>query len=232
MQEREKSEALRPEEQGIPGREGLEQLSEDNPQDVERVSNGGGSGHPDSAGGQCPDSPEDAEARPAGPDTPGANGEGPEGDDRERLVEMLAGEKARAEDYFSRLVRLQADFDNYRKRVAREREDLLKYANEQLILALLPVVDNFDRALAAENNDSEKLLAGIEMISRQLMDILAREGLEAIPTVGGQFDPEHHEAVMKEESGDHPENSITRELRRGYTYKGRVIRPAMVKVAG
>lgn len=153
-------------------------------------------------------------------------------DDREKIARMLEEEKARSEDYFSRLVRLQADFENYRKRVSREREDLLKYANEQLISGLLPVVDNFDRALSVKNDDLEKLLAGVEMISRQIRDVLAGQGLEAIPTVGEQFNPEYHEAVMKEESGDHPENTVIEELRRGYTYKGKVIRPAMVKVAG
>ncbi len=231
MRERERSEAPGPEEQ-LTGREGIEQLSEDNPHDPDAVTGSRYSGDPDDDGRQLTDSPENGEAGSAGQDISGTAGDETEGDDREKLMEMLAGEKARAEDYFGRLVRLQADFDNYRKRVAREREDLLKYANEQLILALLPVVDNFDRALASENNDSEKLLAGIEMISRQLMDILSREGLESIPAVGQQFNPEHHEAVIKEESGNHPENSIIQELRRGYTYKGKVIRPAMVKVAG
>lgn len=231
MRERERSEAPGPEEQ-LTGREGIEQLSEDNPHDPDAVTGSRYSGDPDDDGRQLKDSPENGEAGSAGQDISGTAGDETEGDDREKLMEMLAGEKARAEDYFGRLVRLQADFDNYRKRVAREREDLLKYANEQLILALLPVVDNFDRALASENNDSEKLLAGIEMISRQLMDILSREGLESIPAVGQQFNPEHHEAVIKEESGNHPENSIIQELRRGYTYKGKVIRPAMVKVAG
>ncbi|MCL6610137.1 MAG: nucleotide exchange factor GrpE [Peptococcaceae bacterium] len=181
---------------------------------------------------------EDAEIQPGespgGDDGPSgaAPGEAPGEDDRESLMKMLAAEKSRAEDYFNRLVRLQADFENYRKRVAREREDLLKYANEQLIMALLPVIDNFERALAVKNDDCEKLLAGVEMISRQLQDVLAREGIEAIPAVGEQFNPEYHEAVMKEETGELPENTVTEELRRGYTYRGKVIRPAMVKVRG
>jgi molecular chaperone GrpE len=153
-------------------------------------------------------------------------------DEKARYEKLLADEKARAEDYLSRLVRMQADFENYRKRVAREREELVKYSGEQLITALLPVLDNFDLALHAQNNNYENLLSGVEMISRQLTDILAREGLEVIPAVGLEFNPEFHEAVMKEESGEHPENTVTAELRRGFTYKGKVIRPAMVKVAG
>ncbi|MFZ5631214.1 MAG: nucleotide exchange factor GrpE [Bacillota bacterium] len=156
----------------------------------------------------------------------------PEGDDRESLLAMLDQEKSRAEDYYNRLVRMQADFENYRKRVAKEREELFKYASGQLVVALLPVMDNFERALAVKYDDTEQLLAGVEMIKRQLEDVLAREGLEPIPTVGEQFNPEIHEAVMTEKSEDYPENTITGELRRGFTLKGKVIRAAMVKVAG
>lgn len=161
-------------------------------------------------------------------DTAG-DGEPPE---EESILKLLEAEKARAEDYFSRMARMQADFDNFRKRTAREREDLLKYANEQLILSLLSVVDNFERALSTKNDDPEKLLAGVEMISRQLTEILEREGLCPIPAVGEQFNPEVHEAVMKEENSQYPENTIIEELRRGFTCRGKVIRAAMVKVAG
>ena len=150
---------------------------------------------------------------------------------RENLLEMLTREKEKAEEYFNRLARLQADFDNFRKRVAREREDLLKYAGEQVIASLLPIMDNFERALGAKNNDLGKLAEGVEMISRQIQDILTREGLEPIPSVGEQFNPEVHEAVMREENSDQPENTVIEEFRKGYTLKGKVIRPAMVKVA-
>lgn len=156
----------------------------------------------------------------------------PEEDDREKLLAMLEQEKSRAEENYNRMVRIQADFDNYRKRVAREREELLKYASEHLITGLLPVLDNFDRALAVKYDDAEKLLAGVEMIKRQLDEVLSGEGLETIPTVGREFDPELHEAVMKENSGEHPDNTIIEELRPGYTLKGKLIRAAMVKVAG
>lgn len=154
-----------------------------------------------------------------------------EGGEKEKLLDMLAGERAKAEDYFNRLARMQADFDNYRKRVAKEREELVKYAGEQIITALLPVMDNFERALASRDGDSGKLAEGVEMIARQISDILAREGLELIPTVGRQFNPEVHEAVMREEGGEQPENTVIEEFRKGYMLKGKVIRPAMVKVA-
>lgn len=164
-------------------------------------------------------------------DKDGTAGDG-EPPEEENILKLLEAEKARAEDYFNRMARMQADFDNFRKRTAREREDLLKYANEQLILSLLPVVDNFERALSTKNDDPEKLLAGVEMISRQLTEILEREGLCPIPAVGEQFNPEVHEAVMKEENSQYPENTIIEELRRGFTCRGKVIRAAMVKVAG
>lgn len=162
----------------------------------------------------------------------GAAEEAAQVDDREDLVRALDEEKSKSGDYFNRLVRMQADFDNYRKRMAREREELAKYAGEQLVMALLPVMDNFERALGAKNNDYQNLLAGVEMIYRQLHDVLAREGLEPIVAAGEQFNPELHEAVMREESGDHPENTVIEELRRGFTFKGKVIRAAMVKVSG
>ncbi|MFZ5646672.1 MAG: nucleotide exchange factor GrpE [Bacillota bacterium] len=178
------------------------------------------------------------ETRQAGTEEAAADGtpgedvqDQPADGEKENLMRMLAGEKAKAEDYFNRLARMQADFDNYRKRVAKEREDLIKYAGEQIITALLPVIDNLERALAAKDGDSGKLAEGVEMIGRQINDILAREGIEIIPTVGEQFNPEIHEAVMREECGDHPENTVIEEFRKGYTLKGKVIRPAMVKVA-
>lgn len=154
-----------------------------------------------------------------------------EGTEEENLKKQLAEQSARAEDYFNRLARMQADFDNFRRRTQKEREELIKYASEQLILSLLPVMDNFQRALEAKDEDPRKVIEGVEMIFRQIEDVLNREGLEPIPAVGGEFDPSRHEAVMQEEAGEHPDNTVTQELRRGYYLKGKVIRPAMVKVA-
>ena len=150
---------------------------------------------------------------------------------QESLMNLLNQEKSKAEDYFNRLARMQADFDNFRKRVSKEREDLLQYAGEQVITALLPVVDNLERALAARHTDAEKIFEGVEMISRQVGDILSAEGLTPISAVGQQFNPEIHEAVMSVQSDEHPENTVVEELRKGYTLKGKIIRPSMVKVA-
>lgn len=150
-----------------------------------------------------------------------------------QLSDLLEEEKAKSEEYYNQMLRLQAEFENYRKRVAKEKEDLLKYGSEQLIIKLLPVLDNFDIALESQkDSEDKKLFEGIQMIVDQIHDTLEKEGMEIIPTVGEPFDPEIHEAVIREESEEHSENTVTMELRRGYSFNGKVIRAAMVKVAG
>jgi molecular chaperone GrpE len=138
---------------------------------------------------------------------------------------------ALAEEYYNRLIRLQADFENFRRRARQEKENLWKYAAEHLVVALLPVLDNFERALEAGGESVEDFKAGIEMIYRQFQDVLRAEGLSPIPAVGEQFDPARHEAVIQEESADYPENTVLAELRRGYCLKDKVIRPVLVKIA-
>ncbi|WP_449241217.1 nucleotide exchange factor GrpE [Desulfoscipio gibsoniae] len=165
-----------------------------------------------------------------------AQGESPEEPaeqpvDIQRLKEELAGQKAKAEDYVNRLVRLQADFDNYRKRTVKEKEDFFKYASASLCEALLPVLDNFQLALAAKEQDPAQVAEGVAMIFRQLQDVLQKEGLAPIAAVGEQFDPTRHEAVMQEITDEYAENTVTAELRRGYYLKDKLLRPAMVKVA-
>lgn len=149
----------------------------------------------------------------------------------EELQAQLAAAEARAQEYYERLVRLQADFENYRKRIAREKEEWLKYASEPVVVALLPVLDNFERALQAKESDPAKVVAGIEMIYKQLWDVLSREGLQPVPAVGEQFDPNRHEAIMQEISSEYPDNTVIEELQRGYFFKDKVVRPALVKVA-
>jgi molecular chaperone GrpE len=132
-----------------------------------------------------------------------------------------------------RLMRIAADFDNYRKRTRMEKEEFMKYANSNLISDLLPVLDNFQRALDIKepNEEVKKFLAGMEMIYRQLMQILEQAGLVPINALGETFDPQKHEAVMQVEDSSAPDNSILEDLRCGYMYKDKVIRPSMVKVA-
>ena len=147
------------------------------------------------------------------------------------LRQELSEQTKRAEEYFERLARMQADYDNFRRRTRQEKEEFYKYASEKVISALLPVLDNFERALVAEGSSIDSLKSGVQMIFRQLQEALATEGLTPVPAVGEQFDPQKHEAALRDESGEHPDNTVLEELRRGYYLKDKVIRPAMVKVA-
>lgn len=177
--------------------------------------------------------PDEQAGEPAAPAQAGQAAEqaAPEEGERAALQAELAQKTALAEEYFQRLARLQADFDNYRKRTMREKEDLLKFAAEKLIGQILPVLDNFERALAAPAGDEGAFRSGVEMIYRQLLDILTREGLEPLQCVGQPFDPSRHEAVLRQPAGEQPENTVLAELQKGYTLHGKVIRPAMVCVA-
>lgn len=131
-----------------------------------------------------------------------------------------------------RLIRLRAEFDNLERRVERERADFREQANADLIIRLLPVLDNFERGLASgmQAGDVESLRDGIVLIFRQLLDELRKEGLEAIEAVGETFDPEVHEAVETDEDSSLPPHTVTEELQRGYRMNGKLLRPSLVKV--
>ncbi len=133
----------------------------------------------------------------------------------------------------TRRIRLQADFENYKKRIERDREADQRHASSRVVQNLLPVLDNFERAIASAAGDDagSSLHQGVQLIFRQILDELRREGLEAIDTVGEPFDPELHEAVATEEHADLPHQTITEELQRGYTLNSRLLRPALVKVS-
>ncbi|HOV79695.1 MAG TPA: nucleotide exchange factor GrpE [Bacillota bacterium] len=161
---------------------------------------------------------------------PNQGGVPAEESDTETLRRLLTEQMARAEDYYGRLVRLQADFENFRRRTRQEMEGVYKYASEQIVGALLPVLDNFERAIAY-GDSIEGFKSGVEMILRQLKEVLAAEGVKEITSVGEQFDPEKHEAVLQVESDEYEDNTVIEEMRRGYYLKDRVIRPALVKVA-
>lgn len=142
-------------------------------------------------------------------------------------------EAARAEiaKMEERLLRSQADFENYRRRVQREKEELTQYANQKLLLNLLPVLDNLERALATPAMEGdEKLRQGVDLTARSFRDTLAKEGVTAIEALGQHFDPNLHEAVMTEESDEHEDGQIIFEFLKGYRLGDRVIRPSMVKV--
>ncbi|RXI99389.1 nucleotide exchange factor GrpE [Anaerobacillus alkaliphilus] len=150
--------------------------------------------------------------------------------EEEQKIQALQGE---VEELNNRLLRVQADYDNFRRRTRQEMEAAAKYRAQGLIEALIPAIDNFDRALGVkvESDDARSLLQGMEMVHRQLTDALQNEGLEVIESVGQNFDPHYHQAVMQVESEDHEPNQVVEELQKGYKLKDRVIRPAMVKVS-
>ena len=148
------------------------------------------------------------------------------------LSEGLTKEREKAEDYLSRLRYLQADFDNYQKRMLKQSEDIVKYAAEKLIVRLLDIFDDLERAInvGKEIQDKESLLHGINLIFQEFNKILEKEGLRKIECIGMNFNPNEHEAVEKIESEKYPDNIIFEECRKGYTLRGKVIRPSTVKV--
>ncbi|MBQ8151558.1 MAG: nucleotide exchange factor GrpE [Firmicutes bacterium] len=142
-----------------------------------------------------------------------------------------ASEKAEQEDESTRYMRLMADFQNYKKRVAKEKTDLYQYANEKIVTELLAVLDNFERALEQEAGD-EGFKEGMQLIFKQLTDVLEKSGLAEIAALGEDFDPNLHNAVMTEASEEYESGKVSGVLQKGYTLNGKVIRPTMVKVVG
>ena len=131
-----------------------------------------------------------------------------------------------------RLLRTAAEFDNYRKRIDRERRDQADAAKAEAIEDLLPIIDNLERALQAPvGTDVEGYRKGVELVHQQMLDLLRRRGVKPIQSVGADFDPRVHEAVVHEVSADHREGEVMEEFRRGYMLGERLLRPAMVKVA-
>ncbi len=149
-----------------------------------------------------------------------------------KMREELEKAKSEAEDYLNRLRYLQADFDNYRKRMQREREEMARTASERIVTQLLEVLDNFERALesAKRTRGKKALVEGMQLIYTQLRGILEREGLKEIPCEGC-LDPYYHEAVAVEEKEDCEDGEILEVFQKGYTLNGKVIRYAKVKVA-
>ena len=129
------------------------------------------------------------------------------------------------------LLRMAADFDNYRKRSRREQEDARRFGNDRLLYDRLPVIDNLDRALSHSEGHADPVIAGVRMVAKQFHDILATQGVKAFVSEGTPFDPEKHEAVGQEESHDVPAGAVLREMQAGYVIHERLLRPARVLVA-
>lgn len=149
------------------------------------------------------------------------------------LKQALEEKTREIDELMNRFVRLQADFDNYKKRMVKERQEISVYILEDIVSQLLPVVDNFERALdSAENNgENDSLLNGLNMILKQFKDFLEKNGIKEIEAEEKEFDPRFHDAVMQEETDKYPSNTIIEVLQKGYILSNKVIRPSMVKVA-
>lgn len=150
-------------------------------------------------------------------------------------LEELKTKAAKADEHWERLLRMSADFENFKKRAARERLDAIKFANESLLSRLIPILDNFDMALTAANgtqaNALESIKTGVQMIHGQLKAILTESGVEEVDAADKVFDPLWHEAVSQQESAEVPEGRVLQQIRKGYKLRERLIRPASVVVA-
>ncbi len=134
-----------------------------------------------------------------------------------------------AADNYDKYLRAVADLDNYKKRAIRERADIIKYGNENIIKDILPFVDSLDRALEhADSSDVQAFKEGIKLIQEQLLSCLKKHGVEKIDSVGLDFDPNFHEAMMQVESEEHAENKVVNEVQKGYLLNGRLLRPSKV----
>jgi molecular chaperone GrpE len=150
--------------------------------------------------------------------------------------EELKQRAAKADEHWERMLRATADFDNFRKRAARERQESIRFANEALLEKLIPVMDNFDMALAAaaqsaQGEATQSLQTGINMIYQQFRQALTDSGLEEIDATGKPFDPNLHEAVSQRDEANVPEGQVVQQLRKGYRLRERLIRPATVIIA-
>jgi molecular chaperone GrpE len=144
--------------------------------------------------------------------------------------EQIARLEAEKQESEERLKRLQADFENFRRRTRQEKEELAAVVTQGLLTDMLPLLDNFQRAMAAEAKDIESFKQGVEMIYKQFQDALAKNGLEVIDTTDAKFDPNFHQAVMRVQDPEKEDDTIAAELQKGYMAKGRVLRPSMVQV--
>lgn len=155
------------------------------------------------------------------------------GKSTESLEKEIEELRKQSEENYNRLLRMQADFDNYKKRVARERDDVFNNALEAIAQQLLPVLDNMERAADAFKKDEldEKYISGVEMVWKQLVDVLEKNGIKEIEALDKDFDPNIHHAVMQAPGNDEDENKIKEVFQKGYILGSKVIRPTLVKVS-
>ena len=149
----------------------------------------------------------------------------------EVLEKDLQETKDELEEQKDKFIRLQAETDNFRKRLSREKEEFSQYANERLFKELIPIFDNFERALEDPSNEIKSLKEGLDMILKQFSTFLEKEKVEPIKAIGEKFNPEFHEALTSEESNDHEEDTIISQFVKGYKINNRVLRPSQVIIA-
>lgn len=155
-------------------------------------------------------------------------------DPLKEMEDKVESIKQEAKENHDRLLRVSAEFENYQKRAAREMNDFRKFANESFVKAMLPVVDNLDRAIESSSNDKHadsSMLEGVNMTLKEILKVFEQFGVKPFESVGKTFDPSLHQAVMQEETETHPENSVVKELQKGYMMHDRLLRPAMVVVS-
>ena len=152
-------------------------------------------------------------------------------DPTEALEKDLQETKVQLAEQKDKFVRLQAETDNFRKRLSREKDEFSQYANERLFKALIPIFDNFERALEDPSNDTKSLKEGLDMILNQFSSFLKKEKVEPIKAIGKKFDPAIHEALTSEVSDDHEEDTVISQFVKGYTINNRVLRPAQVVIS-
>ncbi|TWN86739.1 Protein GrpE [Bacillus paralicheniformis] len=175
----------------------------------------------------------ETEAETAEAEQTAAEADAPAEDTQTEMLEKQLKElQERLEEKENKLLRVQADFENYKRRARLDLEAAEKYRSQRIISDLLPALDNFERArqIDPDNEQTKSLLQGMEMVHRQILEALKNEGVEQIPSVGEQFDPNMHQAVMQVEDEAYESNAVVEELQKGYKLKDRVIRPSMVKV--
>lgn len=175
---------------------------------------------------------EEAEAEEAPAAEENAEAEAPAEPQEEVTLakEELEKLQAAVQEKEERALRLQADFENFRRRTAKEKEELSAVVTQGILKDMLPLLDNFERAMAAEAKDIDSFKQGVEMIFKQFGEVLVKNGLEHIEVEGAKFDPNFHQAVMRVENPELEDETIAQELQKGYMVKGRVIRPSMVQV--
>ena len=149
----------------------------------------------------------------------------------EVLEKVLQETKNDLDEQKDKFIRLQAETDNFRKRLSREKEEFSQYANERLFKELIPIFDNFERALEDPSNEIKNLKEGLDMILKQFSTFLEKEKVEPIKAIGEKFNPEFHEALTSQESNDHEEDTIISQFVKGYTINNRVLRPSQVIIA-